>query len=133
MSDLSARTVFHVSDAERALHFYTNSLGFALDWNHAPDGRAFVFQVSMLGFALIVNEVEAHTQTRSGQGRVFIGIEDDQLEALHSHCQAHNIRCEVIPWGEPTLLIRDLDGNWITFWLPEDARAALVIGERWPK
>lgn len=39
MDDLHARAVFHVEDGERSLSFYTESLGFSLDWNYAPEGR----------------------------------------------------------------------------------------------
>ena len=56
MQDFYAIAVFFVEDAERALSHYTKSLGFSLDWNHKEDGRAFVFQVSLLGFELILNK-----------------------------------------------------------------------------
>jgi catechol 2,3-dioxygenase-like lactoylglutathione lyase family enzyme len=45
MTALDAKAVFYVADCERALRFYTQSLGFALDWSYAPQGRAFVFPV----------------------------------------------------------------------------------------
>lgn len=112
--------------------FYTRSLGFSLDWNHAPKGRAFVFQVRLLGLRLILNEIEDWTENRAGRGRVFVGVADDQLEGFRRHVEGHSIRLEVVPWGEPTLLIRDPDGNWITFWLPEKERAQLKIGQSWP-
>lgn len=132
MDDLYGRAVFYVEDGERSLSFYTESLGFSLDWNHAPNGRAFVFQVSMLGFQLILNESEGWSQERAGRGRVFIGLDDGQLEGFRKHIEDHEIRIEVVPWGEPTLLIRDPDGNWITFWLPEKERVTLEIGQTWP-
>jgi len=132
MTALDAKAVFYVADGERALRFYTQSLGFALDWSYAPQGRAFVFQVSMLGFHLILNEAEDWTGKRVGSGRVFIGVESDQLQALRQHLETHDIRAEIVPWGDPTLLIRDPDGNWITFWLPETERKTLEIGKVWP-
>ena len=79
MDHLDARTVFFVRDAERSLRFYTETLGFRLDWNHQEQGRAFVFQVSLLGLQLILNQTEAATESRAGHGRVFIAIYDDQL------------------------------------------------------
>lgn len=66
MNNLHARTVFYVEDGERSLRYYTESLGFSLDWNYAPDGRAFVFQVNLLGFQLILNEAEDPTKERAG-------------------------------------------------------------------
>lgn len=75
MTNLGARSVFFVSDAELSLKFYTEILGLSLDWNHQEEGRAFVFQVSLFGFQLILNQVEPWTQGRAGHGRVFIGKE----------------------------------------------------------
>jgi hypothetical protein len=35
-------------------------------------------------------------------------------------------RTTVLHWGEPTLVIRDLDGNELFFWYPEKERARLA-------
>ena len=132
MDNLSARPVFYVSDGEKSLSFYTEKLGFDLHWNYAPQGRAFVFEVGLLGIQLILNETEDWTTSRVGQGRVFVGIGDDQYDAFRKHVESHGIRMEVVLWGEPTLLVRDPDGNWITFWLPDRERATLEMGQSWP-
>jgi catechol 2,3-dioxygenase-like lactoylglutathione lyase family enzyme len=132
MRDLHARTVFFAKDAQRSLTFYRETLGFSLDWSYDEDGRAFVFQVNVLGFQLIVNQTEDRTEKRAGHGRVFIGIENDQLEAFRQHIDDNGIQTEVVGWGEPTLAIRDLDGNEIFLWLPVKERATLEIGQGWP-
>ncbi len=125
MHNLAARTVFFVKDAEQALSFYTATLGFALDWTHQEQGRAFVFQVSLSGFQLILNQTEDWTQGRAGHGRVFIGLEDDQAEGFLRHIKDNGIKTTICHWGEPTLVIHDLDGNELFFWLPERDRANL--------
>lgn len=125
MEGLGARSVFFVKDAERALRFYTDTLGFTLDWNHQEQGRAFVFQVSLSGLQLIVNQVEDWTSGRAGHGRVFIGIDQDQVEPFRRHLSEKGIQTSVIQWGAPTLVIRDLDGNELFFWMPESERASL--------
>ena len=79
MNNLFARTVFFVKDAERSLRFYAETLGFSLEWKHEEQGRAFVFEVSLLGFQLILNQTQPHTEDRAGRGRVFIGLDDDQI------------------------------------------------------
>ena len=56
MDNFYARSVFFVKDAEESLAFYTQTLGFGLDWNHHYEGRAWVFQVSLFGFELILNQ-----------------------------------------------------------------------------
>ena len=116
MTALYARSVFFVADAERSLRFYTEELGFSLDWD-SQDG---VFQVSLFGFELIINEVEDRTRSRAGHGRVFIGLGDDQAEPLRKHIADRGIQTFRIEWGRPTLVIRDLDANELFFWLPHD-------------
>jgi len=125
MDNLYARSVFFVKDAERSLAFYTKQLGFALDWNHQEQGRAFVFQVSLLGFELILNQIEPWTEDRAGHGRVFIGLDDEQTAKLNRHIEEHGIETTVIHWGNPTLVVRDPDRNELFFWVPDRARASL--------
>jgi catechol 2,3-dioxygenase-like lactoylglutathione lyase family enzyme len=125
MDNLDARSVFFVQDAARSLAFYTRQLGFSLDWTHEEQGRPFVFQVSLFGFHLILNQTETWTEYRSGHGRVFIEIADDQLDRFRQHVDEKCIETTVLHWGAPTLVIRDLDQNEMFFWLPESARASL--------
>jgi catechol 2,3-dioxygenase-like lactoylglutathione lyase family enzyme len=93
---LDARTVFFVKDAERSLHFYTEILGFKLDWTHQVNERPFVFQVSLFGFPLILNQEEDWTVGRAGHGRVFIAIYQDQLEPFQRHLSERNIKTTVL-------------------------------------
>jgi catechol 2,3-dioxygenase-like lactoylglutathione lyase family enzyme len=116
MNDLYARTVFFVSDAERARDFYKGQLGFALDWD-SNDG---VFQVSLLGFELILNLVGNATQSRAGHGRLFIGLDEHQAEPFRAHLATKRIRPRRVEWGRPTLAVSDPDGNELFFWLPHD-------------
>ena len=116
MTHLYARSVFFVADAERSLRYYTEDLGFSLDWD-SGDG---VLQVSLFGFELILNQVGNRTLTRTGHGRVFIGLEDDQWEPLREHIVGKNIQTLRVEWGRPTLVIRDLDANELFFWVPHD-------------
>jgi catechol 2,3-dioxygenase-like lactoylglutathione lyase family enzyme len=125
VGNLGASSVFFVKDAERSLSFYTKHLGFSLDWNHQEQGRAFVFQVSLLGFQLILNQTEPWTEGRAGHGRVFIGIGEDQLASFRQHFDAKAIETTVVYWGAPTLVVRDLDQNELFFWLPESERTGL--------
>ena len=125
MDNLYARSVFFVKDAERSLQFYTETLGFSLDWNHQEHGRAWVFQVSLLGFELILNQIEPMTEDRAGHGRLFIGLDDDQVAAFRRHVDEKGIKTTVLDWGKPTLVILDLDENELFFWLPESERAPL--------
>jgi catechol 2,3-dioxygenase-like lactoylglutathione lyase family enzyme len=127
VQDLSARTVFFVKDAERSLSFYTGALGFALDWTHQEEGRAFVFQVSLFGLQLILNQTEPLTDNRAGHGRVFVGIDPEQVEPFHRHLTDKAIKTTIIQWGAPTLVIRDVDENELFSGCPK-ARARISCG-----
>jgi len=116
MDPFYGRAVFFVNDAEASLAFYTQTLGFTLDWNHQVEGRAFVFEVSLFGFQLILNQVEDWTRDRVGHGRVFIGLADDQAPAFRDHIRARGIQAMRFDWGNPTLVVKDLDGNEFFFW-----------------
>jgi catechol 2,3-dioxygenase-like lactoylglutathione lyase family enzyme len=116
VAPLYARSVFFVADADRSRRFYTEDLGFTLDWD-SQDG---VFQVSLFGFELILNQVGDRTRSRAGQGRVFIGLEDDQAEPLRKHIADKGIETFRVEWGRPTLVVKDVDANELFFWLPGD-------------
>jgi catechol 2,3-dioxygenase-like lactoylglutathione lyase family enzyme len=125
VNNLYARSVFFVKDGERSLRFYREPLGFSLDWNYQEEGRAYVFQVSLLGFELILNQTGPATDDRAGHGRLFIGLDDDQVDAFRKHIEENSIKTTVVEWGSPTLVIRDPDENEMFFWLPERERAIL--------
>jgi hypothetical protein len=106
MDSRNAVAVFFVSDAERSLRFYTQQLVFSLDWSHREEGRTFVFQVSLHGFQLILNQVEPWNEGRAGHGRVFLGLkEGEQTEALRRQIEQRKIQTTVIHWGAPTRVI----------------------------
>ena len=120
MQNLYARSVFFVQDVERAMRFYTEQLGFTLDWD-SHDG---VFQVSLFGFELILNAVGERNRTRPGHGRLFIGLDDDQGEPFRKHLAEKGIQTLRVEWGRPTLVVRDADANELFFWLANDAELA---------
>jgi catechol 2,3-dioxygenase-like lactoylglutathione lyase family enzyme len=119
MQSFHARSVFFVRDAARSLEFYTNTLGFTLEWKHEHEGRPHVFQVGLLGFSLILNQAEPATTDRCGHGRVFIGLELDQADAFKRHVDGLGIHTTSTHWGRPTIVIHDLDQNELFFWPPE--------------
>ena len=130
MNNLYARAVFFVKDAERSLRFYTEQLGFSVDWKDSNEDPPYVFQVSLFGFELILNQVSEQTRDRAGHGRVFIGLEDDQIEPVRKHIAATGIQTERVDWGRSTLVIRDLDENELFFWdWPEKVTPAVEPSE----
>ena len=116
MQNLYARAVFFVENTERARRFYVEKLGFSEDWGNPENGVVYVCQVSLFGFELILNQVHGDTRGQAGHGRVYIGLEDDQIAPLLEHIRKHDIPTERREWGQPTLVIKDLDGNELFFW-----------------
>ena len=116
MANLYCRTVFFVKDASLARRFYVEKLGFALDW----DTKEGVLQVSLFGFELILNEVYEETTPRAGCGRLFIGLDEDQDEPFCRHIIEKKIPTTRRSWGRPTLVITDIDGNELFFWMAYD-------------
>ena len=125
MDNFYARSVFFVKDAEASLAFYTQTLGFTLDWNYPYEGRAWVFEVSLFGFELILNQVYGPTQNRAGHGRAFIGLDSEQATALLRHIEERNIKPMRHEWGRPTLVVRDPDENELFFWIPDSEWASV--------
>ncbi len=123
MAKFYARTVFFVRDASSSLAFYTNELGFSLDWTYEEDGKPHVFQVSLHGFELILNQTEAATVDRPGNGRVFIGLDEEGTAALRQHIESRAIKVTHVHWGAPTIALNDPDQNEVFFWLAEAAPA----------
>jgi len=117
-----ARTVFFVSDTPAALAFYTDVLGFHLDWTYEEQGRPYVVQVSLMGLEIILNQSEGEELERPGCGRVFVGLDDAQTAALLQHIRSRGIPAAYTHWGQPTLAIFDLDRNELFFWLSDAER-----------
>lgn len=125
MPTFYAKAVFFVRNAPSALAFYTNELGFSLDWKYEENGKPHVFQVSLHGFELILNQTEPPTVDRPGHGRAFIGLDEEGSAAFKQHVQSKGIKTAIGYWGAPTVVIHDLDENELFFWLPEAEREKL--------
>lgn len=114
METFYGRAVFFVRGAEAARQHYVQKLGFTADWGSPADGDV-VCQVSLFGFELILNE-DWDKSGRAGHGRVFIGLEDDQAEAMRRHIAEKKIETTRVNWGRDTAVIKDVDGNELYWW-----------------
>jgi catechol 2,3-dioxygenase-like lactoylglutathione lyase family enzyme len=123
MQAFCARTVFFAQDTPRTLEFYTKTLGFNLDWTYEEQGKPYVVQVSLFGLQIIINQKENSDDKRPGHGRLFVGLDDAQTAVLLQHIQSKEITATYTHWGEPTLVIHDLDKNELFFWLSDAERA----------
>lgn len=105
--------------------FYTDSLGFKLDWKYEEAGRPHVVQVSLFGAQIILNQAEDDEADRPGRGRIFIGLGPEQTVVLLQHIRDKGISPTCTHWGEPTLALHDLDRNELFFWLSDEERAKM--------
>lgn len=128
MTKFHAKAVFFARDAALSLAFYTRELGFSLDWTHEEEGKPHVFQVSLHGFELIVNQTEPATVERPGHGRVFIGLDEHGSTLLKQYIESRGVKFSSVHWGAPTVAICDPDQNEVFFWLAETVRGDLVEG-----
>ena len=119
---------YQVKDVQRALAFYTNTLGFNLDMQNPP---AFG-QVSKDGLKLILSGPGAsgsrsmpdgRQQEPGGWNRVLLHVQD--LAALIDHLGESGLRfrneMEVGPGGKQ-IQIEDPDGNPIELFEPKASR-----------
>jgi hypothetical protein len=53
-------------------------------------------------------------------GESLLALKTTRGEPLRKHILATGIQTQGYQWGRPTLVIKDLDGNELFFWLPHD-------------
>jgi catechol 2,3-dioxygenase-like lactoylglutathione lyase family enzyme len=100
------RTVFFVSDIERAIGFYVDKLGFKKKW-HEADGKGTVCQVDRGGCEIIL----CQDTTRKDRGRVFLELSRKGVDQLLKEVAERSISTEKTWWGYVVLRIEDPDGN----------------------
>lgn len=105
-----ARPVFFVSDVNRALHFYTDILGFNKAW-HEGDGQGKVCQVDRAGCEIILCEDAGRTD----KGRLFVSLTLDGVAELKREIAERSIPGKKSWWGYDVIQIDDPDGNELLF------------------
>lgn len=73
---------------ERALAFYTGTLGFTESWRYGEDLRTQVAQVERLGCDLILS---CQDHMKAGPGRLFISLDPDMLDAVRHEFEAKGV------------------------------------------
>jgi catechol 2,3-dioxygenase-like lactoylglutathione lyase family enzyme len=104
------RPVLFVSDVNRALRFYVDTLGFEKSW-HEGDGAGGVCQVNHGECEIILCE----DATRKGRARLFIELSADGLLDLRRELVERSVPTKESWWGNDVLQIDDPDGNQLLF------------------
>jgi catechol 2,3-dioxygenase-like lactoylglutathione lyase family enzyme len=104
------RPVLFVSDVKRALHFYTDMLGFKKVW-HEGDGQGKVCQVARADCEIILCEDAG----RKDKGRLFVELTRDGLAEFRREIAERSIPSKKSWWGFDVIQIDDPDGNELLF------------------
>ena len=104
-----------VTDATRARAFYTEALGFEVDWERrdAP-GEPAILQISRAGLTLYLSEREP-AGARGGLTYLYVSDVDAWYRELHQGGVATEGGPEDRPWGNREVVVRDPDGNRLCF------------------
>lgn len=108
--------ILRIFDVEKAREFYTEFLGFAVDWEHRfEENFPLYLQVSRSGCVLHLSE--HHGDCSPGAA---LRIETSGLEEFHAELTAKNFRymkpgIEKTPWGTREMTVRDPFGNRLVF------------------
>jgi catechol 2,3-dioxygenase-like lactoylglutathione lyase family enzyme len=108
------RPVLFVSDVNRALHFYTDILGFKKAW-HEGNGQGKVCQVDRAGCEIILCEDAG----RRDKGRLFVELSRDGVVEFKREIAERSIPNKKSWWGYDVIQIDDPDGNELFFPLPD--------------
>jgi catechol 2,3-dioxygenase-like lactoylglutathione lyase family enzyme len=98
------RPVLFVEDAQRAMAFYVDKLGFVVKWQ-SPQGT--VCQVDRSECEIILCE----DTTRKDRGRLFLELTRAGVDQLLQEIAERAVPTEKSWWGYDVLRIEDPDGN----------------------
>jgi catechol 2,3-dioxygenase-like lactoylglutathione lyase family enzyme len=108
--------VLAVSDLQRSVRFYTEALGFRLEWG-GKDGES-IGSVTLGGRSIMLSQGPGRSA-----GMVWIGLEDD---ALFAHFRAKATKVTQEPQNHPwayDMKVEDPDGN--VLWLATEPKRLL--------
>jgi uncharacterized glyoxalase superfamily protein PhnB len=108
-----------VKDAKASITFFTEKMGFTMNWDDAVVGTPKVMYASLSrgDFQICVDE---HAAQKAGTAAIWCYVSD--VRGLYEELKAKGVTLhkepEEMPWGEIELDIKDLDGNGICFTQP---------------
>ncbi len=108
------RPVLFVSDLNRALHFYIETLGFEKAW-HEGDGQGKVCQIDRAECEIILCE----DARRKDKGRLFVELTRDGIAEFKREIVERSIPNQISWWGYDVIKMEDPDGNELLFPLPD--------------
>ena len=114
----TAIPIFRIFDYNKAIEFYVNWLGFAVDWEDKPDDAPVYMEVSLLGINIHLSE---HYGDCSPGARIliedFVGLKEYHKQLLAKEYKFMKPGIGPAPWNPGTLCMEVIDpfGNRLTF------------------
>ena len=108
-----------VKDTNASIDFFTQKMGFKLDWDDSVVGTPKVMYASLSRgeFQICVNE---HASSLAGTANIWGYVSN--VKALYDELASNGCALpkqpEEMPWGEVELEVKDPDGNSINFTQP---------------
>lgn len=104
-----------ITNAERSLAFYVDSLGFKVDWQHQfESGYPLFFQITRDGQTIFLSE---HSGDCEVGGAIYFRVPD--ARACYEEFLQRGVTTtkapENTPWGTCEFLLTDPDGNKLRF------------------
>jgi len=121
MSQWYSRPMVCAANLERALAFYTGTLGFTESWRHMDGDDVLVVQVERQGCELILS---AQWPQKVGRGMQFVSLDNETFGSLRAELEAKGAPVESGWWGYRCLTVSDPDGNQLYFPDPDDPGGA---------
>jgi uncharacterized glyoxalase superfamily protein PhnB len=105
-------TIFHVKDVEEAIRYYTDVLGFTVDFRY-NDLAGMEYNTVMI----YLSGPKQGLKKAVGEGSVYIFCDevDDYYQSVSGKGAKTEITLDDRPYGMRDFAVSDLDGNSLTF------------------
>ena len=113
-----SRPVLAVRDAPASVAFYSEKLGFKVDWRYEEVGRLRIAQVSRDGCELILSD---QWPEDAGQARIFVSLDPADFDRLVADSPDRGLALADGDWGYALKVVEDPDGNRLWFPAPSEA------------
>jgi len=114
---LRAIPLLHISDAASAVEFYSNGLGFQVEFAHRPEG----VETDPCYLGLLRDGVWINLSSFSGDGVAggVVNLMVDNVDSLYAEFTAKHVKVDTPPvdqtWGSREMYVKDFDGNCLRF------------------
>jgi len=114
---LRAIPLLHVSNAAAAVEFYSNGLGFQVEFAHRPEG--VVSDPCYMGLSRDGVWINLSSFSGDGVAGGVVNLMVDNVDRLYAEFTAKHVAVDTPPvdqtWGSREMYVKDFDGNCLRF------------------